>query len=108
VPPAETDSSNRIYRKYYEAYMDRVQEIWRLWDNIAHEKELAIRVRGQSWRRARYSKRSEASKPGGGMVQCGSPWPLRGKSDLGLCAAGPRCLFRYAGPHYNERLGRLQ
>jgi hypothetical protein len=38
VPPAETDSSNSIYRKYYEAYMDRVQEIWRLWDNIAHEK----------------------------------------------------------------------
>jgi hypothetical protein len=38
VPPAETDSSNSIYRKYYEACMDRVQEIWRLWDNIAHEK----------------------------------------------------------------------
>ena len=38
VPPAETDSSNPIYRKYYEAYMDRVLEIWRLWDDIAHEK----------------------------------------------------------------------
>jgi hypothetical protein len=38
VPPAETDSSNPIYRRYYEAHMDRVQEIWRLWDNIAHEK----------------------------------------------------------------------
>jgi hypothetical protein len=38
VPPTETDSSNPIYRKYYEAYMDRVLEIWRLWDNIAHEK----------------------------------------------------------------------
>src|SRR2546422_9949519 len=31
-------SSNPIYRKYYEAYMDRVLEIWRLWDDIAHEK----------------------------------------------------------------------
>lgn len=38
VPPAEPDSANSIYRKYYEAYMDRVLEIWRLWDNIAHEK----------------------------------------------------------------------
>jgi hypothetical protein len=38
VPPAETDSANPIYRKYYEAYMDRVLKIWRLWDNIAHEK----------------------------------------------------------------------
>ncbi|PYT78260.1 MAG: hypothetical protein DMG40_20855 [Acidobacteria bacterium] len=38
VPPAETDSANPIYRKYYQAYMDRVQEIWRLWDNIAREK----------------------------------------------------------------------
>jgi hypothetical protein len=38
APPAETDSSNPIYRKYYAAYMDRVQEIWRLWNNIALEK----------------------------------------------------------------------
>ena len=38
VPPAETDSSNPIYRTYYEAYMDRVLEIWLLWDNIAREK----------------------------------------------------------------------
>jgi putative glycosyl hydrolase-like family 6 (GHL6) protein len=38
VPPAETDSANPLYRKYYEAYMDRVEEIWRLWDGIAHEK----------------------------------------------------------------------
>jgi len=38
VPPAETDSLNPLYRKYYQAYMDRVQEIWRLWDGIAHEK----------------------------------------------------------------------
>src|SRR5215831_1088653 len=38
VPPPETDSSNPIYRQYYEVYMDRVQEIWRLWDKIAHEK----------------------------------------------------------------------
>jgi putative glycosyl hydrolase-like family 6 (GHL6) protein len=38
IPPAETDASNLLYHKYYEAYMDRVKEIWRLWDGIAHEK----------------------------------------------------------------------
>jgi Hypothetical glycosyl hydrolase 6 len=38
VPPAETDASNPLYRKYYQAYMDRVQDVWRLWDNLAHEK----------------------------------------------------------------------
>lgn len=37
-PPAETDISNPLYRNYYRAYMDRIQEIWRLWDNIAREK----------------------------------------------------------------------
>ncbi len=37
-PPAETDISNPLYRNYYQAYMDRIQEIWRLWDNIAREK----------------------------------------------------------------------
>ena len=37
-PPEETDSSNPLYRKYYQAYMDRVLEIWRLWDKVAREK----------------------------------------------------------------------
>ena len=37
-PTAETDISNPLYRNYYRAYMDRIQEIWRLWDNIAREK----------------------------------------------------------------------
>ena len=38
APPAETDASNPLYCRYYQAYMDRVLEIWRLWDNIAREK----------------------------------------------------------------------
>ena len=38
TPPEETDSSNPLYRKYYQAYMDRVLEIWRLWNNVAREK----------------------------------------------------------------------
>lgn len=37
-PPVETDISNPLYRGYYHAYMDRVQKIWRLWDNVAREK----------------------------------------------------------------------
>ena len=39
TPPADTDASNPLYRKYYQAYMDRVLEIWRLWDGIAREKD---------------------------------------------------------------------
>jgi len=38
IPPEQTDSSNQIYRKYYRVYMNRVLEIWRLWDQIAREK----------------------------------------------------------------------
>ena len=38
APPEETDASNPLYRKYYKAYMDRVLAIWRLWDQIAREK----------------------------------------------------------------------
>ncbi|HTD24654.1 MAG TPA: alpha-amylase family protein [Terriglobales bacterium] len=38
APPAETDASSLLYRKYYLAHMDRVLEIWRLWDSIAREK----------------------------------------------------------------------
>ncbi len=38
VPPDQTDASSPLYRKYYEIYMHRVQEIWRLWDSVAKEK----------------------------------------------------------------------
>ncbi len=37
TPPEQTDASNPIYRKYYEVYMARVLEIWRLWDSVAKE-----------------------------------------------------------------------
>jgi hypothetical protein len=38
VPPEMTDARSPIYRKYYEIYMDRVVQIWKLWDGIAKEK----------------------------------------------------------------------
>lgn len=37
IPPQETDATNPLYRKYYEAFMDRVVEIWKQWDGIARE-----------------------------------------------------------------------
>lgn len=37
-PPAEPDASNPIYQKYYQACMDRVLEIWKLWHSVAQEK----------------------------------------------------------------------
>ncbi len=38
VPPEQTDASNPFYRKYYEIAMDRILEVWRLWDAVAKEK----------------------------------------------------------------------
>ncbi len=38
TPPEQTDASSPIYRKYYDVYMDRVQEVWKLWDLVAKEK----------------------------------------------------------------------
>ena len=38
VPAAHTDASRPLYRKYYEASMKRIQEVWRLWDGVAKEK----------------------------------------------------------------------
>src|SRR3989441_92212 len=38
VPPEETDAANPLYRKYCEVFMDRVLEVWRLWDSVAKEK----------------------------------------------------------------------
>jgi len=37
IPLQETDATNPLYRKYYEAFMDRVVEIWKQWDGIARE-----------------------------------------------------------------------
>src|SRR5690348_11967942 len=68
----------------------------------------AIRIRGQSWWRTRHSKRPEAVKPGGGVVQCGSSGPLGRNTNLGLRTAGARRVFGHAGPYSYERLGSLQ
>ena len=38
VPPEETDASSPLYRKYYQAYMDRVLAVWRLWDEVVREE----------------------------------------------------------------------
>jgi len=38
VPPEETDVANALYRQYYGVFMDRVLEVWRLWDSVAKEK----------------------------------------------------------------------
>ena len=39
VPPDTTDATSPFYRKYYAVYMDRVMEVWALWDGIAREKK---------------------------------------------------------------------
>jgi Hypothetical glycosyl hydrolase 6/Beta-galactosidase trimerisation domain len=38
VPPETTDAASTVYRKYYEVYMDRIAEIWKLWNRVAQEK----------------------------------------------------------------------
>lgn len=38
IPPETTDAQSPVYRKYYEVYMDRIAEIWSLWDKVAKER----------------------------------------------------------------------
>lgn len=38
IPPETTDAQNPVYRKYYEVYMDRIAEVWSLWNRVAREK----------------------------------------------------------------------
>lgn len=38
TPPEQTDATSPLYRKYYDVYMDRVLEVWKLWDAVAKEK----------------------------------------------------------------------
>ena len=38
-PPDGTDATSPLYRKYYGLYMDRIEEVWELWDSIAKEKQ---------------------------------------------------------------------
>ena len=38
APPEQTDATSLVYRKYYEAYMDRVVRIWTLWNTVVKEK----------------------------------------------------------------------
>ncbi len=37
VPPEGTDAGSAVYRKYYGVYMDRITEIWSLWEKTAKE-----------------------------------------------------------------------
>jgi putative glycosyl hydrolase-like family 6 (GHL6) protein/glycosyl hydrolase family 42 (putative beta-galactosidase) len=37
VPPDHTDASSPVYRKYYDAYMDRVLDVWQRWQRIVTE-----------------------------------------------------------------------
>jgi hypothetical protein len=39
TPPDSPDLTNPLYRKFSEVHMDRVKEIWRLWDLIAKERQ---------------------------------------------------------------------
>jgi len=39
TPPEQTDAKNPLYRKYYDVYMKRVVDVWKLWDSVAREKK---------------------------------------------------------------------
>jgi hypothetical protein len=38
TPPARTEATNGYYRRYYDAYMDRVLDVWRRWQAVVGEK----------------------------------------------------------------------
>ncbi|HEV2273293.1 MAG TPA: alpha-amylase family protein [Acidobacteriaceae bacterium] len=37
IPPETTDVRSAVYRRYYEVSMDRIAEIWKLWNGVAKE-----------------------------------------------------------------------
>ncbi len=37
TPPTDTDATSHVYRKYFDVFMDRIAEIWKLWDDVARE-----------------------------------------------------------------------
>jgi hypothetical protein len=37
IPPQVTDAGSVAYRKFYEVSMDRIAQIWKLWDEIAKQ-----------------------------------------------------------------------
>jgi hypothetical protein len=39
IPPGQTDATSPLYRKYYDVFMDRVLEVWQLWDAVAKERK---------------------------------------------------------------------
>ena len=38
IPPEQTDAASPLYRRYYAVFMDRLLEVWRLWDAVARER----------------------------------------------------------------------
>jgi hypothetical protein len=38
IPPEFTDAASPAYRKYYKVYMDRILQVWRLWEQVAREE----------------------------------------------------------------------
>jgi len=65
VPPDRADATNPQYRKYYDAYMDRVLNVWNTWQSVVTERRPdsvyvgnlggGIRgpTRGQTWGQTR-------------------------------------------------------
>jgi hypothetical protein len=39
IPPESTEARSAVYRKYYAVYMDRIAEIWKLWNDVAQENK---------------------------------------------------------------------
>lgn len=37
-PPPNTDARSDLYRRFYDIYMRRIVEIWKLWDGVVKEK----------------------------------------------------------------------
>src|SRR5262245_19544826 len=37
IPPHDTDVTSPLYRKYYDAFMDRIVDVWTQWDEVAKE-----------------------------------------------------------------------
>ena len=110
-PPETTDATRAVYRRYYAVHMDRVAEVWRLWDGIAREGKAdsvyvgnlggGIRVVKDVWRIGRDAAWFNADHQG----RAGDTpiWDCAQQGRVAQCVMKGRTITNVTGAYSNSR-----
>lgn len=106
--PASNDRSDVNFRRWTDWRLERVLEVWNLWQNTATQGPGRSGIRGQP--RGQYPGRSERQEDRGDlqMDERRSSGPDGHDPDVGLRAAGASLIQRHARPHRDECHQRVQ